>query len=521
MIKKARTFLTRWLFEGEVLRLMGLTVLAKPIGLYTQVLIAKHFGAGTEYDAYLLSIFLATLMSQMIARVYGSVVVPFLIELKSRKGAEEYFHVQMALNLLYSAPAVVFMLLVMAFGDYFVRLIAPNAPPETTALAVRALPMLAVPALAMMGLEMGKVILNLNKRYRVAATMPIVNSLILVGAVLLFQERWGIWSLFGGYAAAQVLQFAITWGQAKSLDFARICRPVISKSQVAQVWSLSWMVFIATSFETANSFLEKYFAAGLAAGSVSAIGYSLVVMNFAVQIFTFSLIAMMFTRMSELIAAKDMSAVGTYLENNLRRLTRFVMPLSIGLTVASLQIVQVLFERGQFDHTDTLLTSRTLALYMVGLPAVVINHVVAGIFFSLNRMRDKVWLALQYITTATLGNLLLIPSLQVAGIAVSATLSINLHIGLGLWILSRNRNGIRTSGFIRVILRAYAIGAAVYALFYLTGIDSLTEHLVPGESHRQMFLLGSVRVVLVFGLYFACEAIARFLKVRHTRLTAG
>jgi putative peptidoglycan lipid II flippase len=259
----------------------------------------------------------------------------------------------------------------------------------------------------------------------------------------------------------------------------------------------------------------------LAAGSVSAIGYALVVMNFAVQIFTFSLIAMMFTRMSELIAARDMTSVGTYLENNLRRLTRFVMPLSIGLTVASLQIVQVLFERGQFDHTDTLLTSRTLALYMVGLPAVVINHVVARIFFSLNRMRDKVWLALQYVVTATLGNLLLIPSLQVTGIAVSATLSINLHIGLGLWILSRNRNGIRTGGFIRVILRAYTISAVVYALFYLGGLGALTERLITGDSHRQMFLLGFFRVALVFGLYFACEALARFLKLRRARLAAG
>jgi len=520
MIKKARKFLTRWLFEGEVLRLMGLTALAKPIGLFTQVLIAKHFGAGTEYDAYLLSIFLATLLSQSIARVYGSVVVPFLIDLKSRAGAEEYFRVQVALNLLYTAPAVVFMLLVMVFGDFFVRLIAPDAPPETSALAVRALPMLAVPALAMMGLEMGKVILNLNKRYRIAAAMPIVNSLILAGSVLLFQGRWGIWSLFGGYAAAQILQFVITWGQAQSLAFTKVCRPTIAKAQVAQVWSLSWMVFVASSLETANSFLEKYFATGLAVGSVSAIGYSLVIMNFAAQIFSFSLVAMMFTRMSEQIAARDMGAMGSYLENNFRRLTRFVMPLSIGLTVASLQIVQVLFERGRFDHADTLLTSRTLALYMVGLPAVVINQVVARIFYSLNRMRDKIWLAMQYIATATLGNLLLIPSLQVSGIAVSATLAINLHIALGLWILSRYRTGLRTGGFIRVILRAYAMGAVVYALFYLAGLSVLTERLIPGDSHLQMFLLGFVRVALVFVLYFSLEVAARFLKLRRARIAA-
>jgi peptidoglycan biosynthesis protein MviN/MurJ (putative lipid II flippase) len=92
----------RWLFEGEVLRLMGLTVLAKPIGLFTQVLIAKHFGAGTQFDAYLLAIFLATLLSRAILRVYSAVVVPFLIDLKNRADAEVLPR-QMALNLLYGA----------------------------------------------------------------------------------------------------------------------------------------------------------------------------------------------------------------------------------------------------------------------------------------------------------------------------------------------------------------------------------------------------------------------------------
>jgi putative peptidoglycan lipid II flippase len=520
MIKKARTFLTRWLFEGEVLRLMGLTALAKPIGLFTQILIANHFGAGYQYDAYLLAIFLSTLMSQALGRVYSSVAVPFLIDLKSHAGDEEYYRVQMAINLLYSAPAVIFMLLILSFGRFFVGLIAPNAPPETTALAIRSLPWLALPALALMGLEMGKAVLNLNNRYRVEAFMPVVNSLVLAGAVLLFQDRWGIWSLFGGFAVAQLLQFAITWGQAQTLAFTRVCRPTISTVQVARVWSMSWMVFVATSLDTANSFLEKYFAAGLEAGSVSAIGYSLIILNFAAQIFGFSLVAVMFTRMSEFIAARDMESMGSYLENNFRRLTRLVMPFSIGLTVASLQIVQVLFERGHFDHGDTLRTSQAMSMYMVGLPAVVINLVVARIFHSLNRMRDKIWLSVQFLVTNTLANLLLIKSLQVTGLAVSSTLAINLHVGLGLWTLARYRTGMRPGGFIKVILRSYLLGAAVYAAFYLSGLDDLTRRLVEGTSQRQIFLLGFVRVAAVFVLYFAFEALALALKKRRARAAA-
>ena len=75
-----RAGLKKYLFEAEVLRLMGLNLLVKPIGLVTQMVIAGSFGAGYEYDAYALTVFLVTFFLAVIFFLAGFlVVVLFLV----------------------------------------------------------------------------------------------------------------------------------------------------------------------------------------------------------------------------------------------------------------------------------------------------------------------------------------------------------------------------------------------------------------------------------------------------------
>ena len=49
----------RLLFDRDVLGLMGLGLMVKPLGLVNQMLMARWFGAGESLDAYGLAFFLA------------------------------------------------------------------------------------------------------------------------------------------------------------------------------------------------------------------------------------------------------------------------------------------------------------------------------------------------------------------------------------------------------------------------------------------------------------------------------
>jgi len=70
----------RWLFDRDVLSLMGLGLLVKPIGMVTQILIARWFGAGEQFDAYRLAFFLVTFGDGTLSRVFKGAMAPHLIQ---------------------------------------------------------------------------------------------------------------------------------------------------------------------------------------------------------------------------------------------------------------------------------------------------------------------------------------------------------------------------------------------------------------------------------------------------------
>ena len=72
----------RLLFDRDVLGLMGLGLLVKPVGLVSQMLMARWFGAGEDLDAYGLAFFLVTLGDGALSRTFKAAMAPHLIQVK-------------------------------------------------------------------------------------------------------------------------------------------------------------------------------------------------------------------------------------------------------------------------------------------------------------------------------------------------------------------------------------------------------------------------------------------------------
>ena len=101
-------FLRKQLFEGEVLKLMSLTIITKPIGLATQMLLASVFGAGISYDSYVLAFFLVVFLSNTMSRVFTAVIVPFVIAQKKNMAREDMDAFLNGILLVALVPMVVF-----------------------------------------------------------------------------------------------------------------------------------------------------------------------------------------------------------------------------------------------------------------------------------------------------------------------------------------------------------------------------------------------------------------------------
>ncbi len=135
----------RFLFDGEIMKLMGITMLVKPLGLITQVLIAKYFGASAMLDAYTLLLFLVTFLGFTLSGVYSSVVIPQMTRIKAERSEREVAGYQNAVTLLFFLPVTFLVLAFLVRGEVFIDLVGANLPPVTKDYCYRVWKILAVP----------------------------------------------------------------------------------------------------------------------------------------------------------------------------------------------------------------------------------------------------------------------------------------------------------------------------------------------------------------------------------------
>jgi putative peptidoglycan lipid II flippase len=338
--------------------------------------------------------------------------------------------------------------------------------------------------------------------------MPVLNSLSMLAALLLWHDRLGIWALPAGFALSQVLQWPLVHLRALRVKALLPVRPALERREFRKLGDLIGMVLLGQVLLMVTAFLDRWFATGLEVGSISSLTYALTLTNFGLVLFTTSLVTVMYPRMSEAIAAGDLAGCSEYIRANLSRLAYLVVPASLAAALAAPEIVQVLFQRGAFDAEAAVRTSGVTTMYLLGLPAMIINGLVARIFHSLQLLRDKVWLALQYLLTNALLNFALIGVLQVQGLALASTLAINLHLLLSLWILHRRHSGLATGPFAAIVGRAYGLGLGAAAIAWLLPLSGVGSGLGL-EGLLAPLLDGCLKVVVVIAAYGALFALWR------------
>lgn len=465
----------RYLFDLEVVGLMGLTILVKPIGLVTQVLLAKYYGASAEYDAYALTFFLVTFLDTSIGQTFITVAVPYIIRLKTRLSPREVFQFQNTVMLLFLVPVAIYLLILFFRSDLVLAVVGPGLPETTGSFVNRMARWMAIPGVFVVAITMGRGILNLNGRYRVAAALPPVNGLVMLLAIIVLQGPLGIWALPAGFVISVVIRFLVTAAYGLATRSFSLVQPGAQRNRLSEFWSLVWVILVAQTLLTINYSVDKFFATGLAEGSISSITYAMSIVNLGTQLFNLSLMTIMFTRMSEYLAAGDMATCNGYILDNLKRMTRILVPASLAASLAGPEIVQVIYQRGAFDAADAARTSGALVIYLLGLPGMVLVTLVARISHALQKFRDRMWLCGQILLTNGIGNFLLVKHYQINGLAISSVLAFNLHLALSFWVLYRYRSGLRIGEMVRVVTHAYVLGLAVYLVYRLAGLEAVLD----------------------------------------------
>lgn len=405
----------------------GLTGISRILGFVRDILTAAILGAGPIADAFFVALKLPNFFRRVTAEGAFSVsFVPLYSEKIAKDGEEEadlFASNAFAVMLLFLVPFTLLALIAMPFIIYG---IAPGfVGDELRYDTAVELSRVTFPYLLMMSLTalMGGV-LNARDKFAPFAGAPILFNLSLILALVVFTPVIGdaghamAWGVLGA-GVAQFL-WLLFWVKRYGVHL-RIKKPQIT-GNIKKLFKLMGPGVIGAGVMHVNLFADLIIASLLTSGSISYLYYADRLNQLPLGMVGIAVGTALLPMLSKSLAKKDMAQANNLFNRAMEVCLLLALPAATALFVMPDTLIKTLFERGAFSASDTIVTSKVLMAYAVGLPAYIGAKVFSSVYWA---RQDTVTPVKISIVTTVLNiflSLILIQFIGVVGIAVSTGL---------------------------------------------------------------------------------------------------
>lgn len=460
--------------------------LSRVSGLVREMIMARLFGAGQAYDAFLLGFRIPNLTRDLFAEgALSSAFVPVFSQSLATKGRERA--AQLA-NLVATAVVVVvglFCLAGVVFSPVLVRLMAPGfaAVPGKFDLAIEMtrimFPFLLLVALAAQAMG----ILNACDRYGVPA---LSSTFFNIGSVV-FGLALGFWAgpqiglspIHGmaiGIVLGGALQLFAQWPSLRRAGFGFRFRVDVNDPDLRRIVRMMGPAILGGAAVQINVVVNTNFASGIVDpvrgldGPVSWLGYAFRFMQLPLGLFGVAIASATLPAISRSAAANDLDEFRRTLARSLGLVFLLTVPSSAGLIVLGDSMIGAIYQGGRFQTYDTNQTALALSCYALGLAGYAAIKVLAPAFYALGDSRTPMFVSLASIATnyavATL--MIRVAGLGHAGLALSTSaVAISGFVAL-FWILRNRIGGIHGRALARSVAKTLLASAAMAAVVWLS-----------------------------------------------------
>jgi len=438
--------------------IMIMNLASRLLGFGRETVIASQFGATHLTDAYLVAYTLPYFLQAVLGMALVSSIVPVITRYLVKGEADTAWRIaSITLNW-----TVLFMAVLTALGMVGARaLVFATAPgfDEATSDLATLLTIIMFPSVVFMGAGMLITgILNARKSFAVAAFAPGFSSLIIIFSVL-FLGKLGISYLAWGTLVSFVGGFLIQLPALRKVGFQYKWDWSLNHPEVKGIFINLLPIFLGTAVNQLYLAINRFFASGLAEGSISALNYSGKLMNLPMGIFVLAISSAIFPTLSEHAVKDDREALAKTLLKGLKLVLLITIPAAAGLMALRVPVVKLLFERGAFDATATQMTADALFYFSLGMFAMAANMVITRAYYALRDVKTPLYLGLISIVVNIIVSIALVPRMGHSGLALANTLASIFSYVTMYWFLSRHLPDLYLGSLLRTTGKA--IGAAI------------------------------------------------------------
>ncbi|HHV39373.1 MAG TPA: murein biosynthesis integral membrane protein MurJ [Tepidimicrobium sp.] len=399
-----------------------MVLLNKSLTLIKQILIAAKLGSGAETDTYFTGIVAAVLLANMVGEAITLGMEPVLAKIEEKKGKE--YKLNYINNLLHITILLALGLFILNWflSPVFIKIMVRGIEGKDLEYMLK---------LVRGGMPMGlffmiRAIFIAFLHSEGSLRAGLKSWIYYFTAYILFLvcfSHHGIYGLMITGIIASILQLCAIVPAAINRGYRYRAILGFKDIYIREFFIALWPIILGTSINMINVIVDKSFASTLVTGSKSWLNYSDVIIHVFLGIFVMGIITIIVPMFGSQFNGEDSSSLKSLIHIGMRTVSSIVLPAMVVLITLANPIVKLLFERGQFTPTDTLMTSQVLTYYALGLASISIILILINCHYAAYDPITPIKFTALGVVANLILNWILIKPMAVNGLALATSLS--------------------------------------------------------------------------------------------------
>jgi putative peptidoglycan lipid II flippase len=333
------------------------------------ILLAKNFGVTHLADAFAIASTLPELFQNFLtAGLIANAFIPVLAR-QAHRGRESQALAAVSLAMRWTVIVVAGMVAISLLAvRCTMRPFAPGAGAATIAEASRAALLLwpAMPLLLAGGFAAA--VMQHKRRFVQPALAPVVYTLPLVLALLLFNAHWGIVAVAAGALIGAAAQLALQWRGVRDIVAARrLARSVAERQLARHLLLLALPIALTQIVAHLGRCIGRAIATTQGVGGVAALTYAFRITVVPVWVVAIPVCVVFLPAISSRISASASAASRELAHRALSVVLFITVPMAVLICIFRFDLARILLERGAFGPSATELTGTMVGVFALSI----------------------------------------------------------------------------------------------------------------------------------------------------------
>ncbi len=446
--------------ESKAVKTIGLMAIiifcAKFMGLLRETLIANVYGQGYASDIINTSTQIPLLFFDMTLGVaILSTFVPIFNKYFERDGKERaisFANNFMSIVILFAAISSA---IGMLFAEPIVKLMVPGYADEKVMETARLLRILFPSIIFTAAAYTAVGILQSFGEFNIPSIISVVSNLIMILYLLLAGNKFGLTGVIISMVIAWASQLFVQLPHLRKKGYRFRPRINFRDEGIRDAARLAVPVLISSWVQPLCVVINMSLGSSMGDGTVSGLNWANKIYIIIVGVFAYAVTNFIFPRLSRLNASDNNDSFAETTRLSLSWIICIIGYVCAIFISLNKPIIEIVFQRGEFNADDTLLTANALFFYSFGMIGYAICEILNKSFYAVQDGKTPMFTSIFGVIINFIAAIFLVKivKLGIGGLALASAVSSVFMAILLLVMINKRRPGTITASFIINILK--------------------------------------------------------------------